>query len=472
MECPAKLFFTGKEKLYANQTLDDSFLASLAEGGFQVGELAKCYFTGGSEIKTLDYEMAIQQTNELLQSENVVIFEAAIRHEQYFIRTDILVKNGRRIDLIEVKAKSYDPTEDCDFIGTRGGIMSEWKPYLLDIAFQKHVVSKAFPQWTVRAALMLADKTALCPSDGLNQKFKILKTADGRKSATLTAPLTAADLSPQILHTVNVDAACNKIYTEKLKVADGPANFSERIVWLSKYYAQDEKIVSPPSTVCAKCEFRTTPADEADGKKSGFKECWSHTFGWNAKEFNAPNILDIWNYRGKSKLITEQRVTMAEVTKDDINPEPDGKPGLAMSERQWLQVEKAQNNNTAVWFDKSALSNEMGRWNFPLHFIDFETTRVAIPFNSGRHPYEAIAGRAQGPIPERPARQVSKLRLCSGPAPGTGIRPRLNLPLFPSRELDACCYLQAARGRSQPTSRRSGVEVVHPLHHHRHQRFD
>jgi hypothetical protein len=33
----------------------------------------------------------------------------------------------------------------------------------------------------------------------------------------------------------------------------------------------------------------------------------------------------------------------------------------------------------------------MKRWVFPLHFIDFETSRVAIPFNKGRHPYEGIA---------------------------------------------------------------------------------
>jgi hypothetical protein len=33
----------------------------------------------------------------------------------------------------------------------------------------------------------------------------------------------------------------------------------------------------------------------------------------------------------------------------------------------------------------------MASWTFPLHFIDFETTMVALPFNAGRRPYEAIA---------------------------------------------------------------------------------
>ena len=40
MECPTKLFYTGKKE-YKNQDNDDPFLESLAEGGFQVGALAR-----------------------------------------------------------------------------------------------------------------------------------------------------------------------------------------------------------------------------------------------------------------------------------------------------------------------------------------------------------------------------------------------------------------------------------------------
>jgi hypothetical protein len=37
------LYYDGKPE-YANQQLEDSFLKALADGGFQVGELAKYYF--------------------------------------------------------------------------------------------------------------------------------------------------------------------------------------------------------------------------------------------------------------------------------------------------------------------------------------------------------------------------------------------------------------------------------------------
>ena len=37
------------------------------------------------------------------------------------------------------------------------------------------------------------------------------------------------------------------------------------------------------------------------------------------------------------------------------------------------------------------LKAEMDSWVYPLHFIDFETSAVAIPFHSGMRPYEVIA---------------------------------------------------------------------------------
>lgn len=387
MECPAKLFYTGKETEYVNQNLEDSFLASLAEGGFQIGELAKCYFPGGHEVETLDHEVALARTNELLKQEKVIIYEAAIRFKNLFIRTDILVKKGGWVDLIEVKAKSYDPTEDGDFIGKRGGVTSSWKPYLLDVAFQKHVLSQAFSQFKVRAWLMLADKTVLCPTDGLNQKFRVVADKKGRKKALVTKPLTQEEREKRILCQINVDEVCQLIHEGTFEGAEGPATFFEQVEWLADHYERDEKIVCRPSPVCSACEFRATPEEEAKGLKCGFKECWKSVLKWSDRDFNTPNVLNIWNYRRKAQLMAENRIAMADVTKDDINPKSDSKPGLSPSERQWLQVEKVQTKDNSIWVDKAALKREIRQWIFPLHFIDFETTRVCA---------DAVRGSGRG----------------------------------------------------------------------------
>jgi hypothetical protein len=68
LECPTKLYYTAK-KAYPDSKMDDPFMAALAQGGYQVGELAKYYFSGGHDVTSLDYEEAEAQTNALLEQE-------------------------------------------------------------------------------------------------------------------------------------------------------------------------------------------------------------------------------------------------------------------------------------------------------------------------------------------------------------------------------------------------------------------
>tara|TARA_R110000823_G_scaffold137807_1_gene267261 strand:+ start:351 stop:833 length:483 start_codon:yes stop_codon:yes gene_type:complete len=139
LECPNKLYFTSKKE-YANQSLDDSFLQALAKGGFQVEALARLHYPKGIFIDTQNYEydLATDLTQEQLTKDAISIYEAAFEHNGLFIRTDILSKKGNHIKLIEVKAKSFDPNDEFLFIGKRGGIKSDWKLYLFDLAFQKY----------------------------------------------------------------------------------------------------------------------------------------------------------------------------------------------------------------------------------------------------------------------------------------------------------------------------------------------
>ena len=389
-ECPTKLFYTGKSE-YANQNLDDSFLLALADGGFQVGDLAKCYFPGGYDIKTLAYEEALAETNRLLQMDQVTIYEAAIATDKLFIRADILVKNGSRLSLYEVKAKSFDTKEQDPFSNKNGTIKSTWKPYLYDVAFQKYVINQSLPQYQVFSHLMMADKSATCPTDGLNQKFRLVKDVNGRKGVSVSETLSDADLTPAILCKVNVDAECEQIYAGSDGGSEQPLSFTQKVDLFADHYASDTRIQSPISTCCSGCEFYTKSDDKQSGLKSGKKECWKVNLGWKDDDFECPTVLDVWNFRKKAKLIEAGCIKMSELSEEDVAPKPDNKPGLSASERQWMQVDKLQKGDNSAWLDRESLQSEMSSWQFPLHFIDFETTMVAIPFNAGRRPYEGIA---------------------------------------------------------------------------------
>ena len=76
-----------------------------------MGELAKCYFPDGQEVKSHDHNEALEKTNQLLMLDQVTIYEAAIATDKLFIRADILVKDRNKLSLYEVKAKSFEPNE-------------------------------------------------------------------------------------------------------------------------------------------------------------------------------------------------------------------------------------------------------------------------------------------------------------------------------------------------------------------------
>jgi len=50
-ECPTKLYYSGKRDEYYDTLSNNEFLAMLAEGGYQVGELAKYRYPEGIEIE-------------------------------------------------------------------------------------------------------------------------------------------------------------------------------------------------------------------------------------------------------------------------------------------------------------------------------------------------------------------------------------------------------------------------------------
>jgi hypothetical protein len=393
LECPTKLYYAKKTSIYPDSKVDDPLLEALAEGGFQVGELARQYYPGGISIKATEHEEALRQTHEALKSENVIIYEAAIRFENFFIRTDVLEKKGNTLRLIEVKAKSYDQKDSSGFLKNNGCLNTKWIPYVYDVAFQKYVAMKAFPKFMVNAFLMLADKTTKATVDGLNQKFFLDCRKDGRMKITTPPGLKRDDLGEKILVEVNVNDICKNIFLDIAleEGLDTERSFPEWLDFLSDHYQRDEKIITPICIQCKDCEFTCEPELERAGLKSGFKECWKAQLHWTDTDFAEPRMTDIWDYKRKAQLIEERKFFMKDVTDDDLNLRVGDPQEISRTERQRIQIDKAVNKDDTPYFEIEGLKNEMATWKFPLHFIDFETSALAIPINKDLHPYEGIA---------------------------------------------------------------------------------
>ncbi len=412
--CPTKLFYVNKKE-YRNLNNEDSFLASLAKGGYQIGALAKFLFKDGIEIIERDHELAFKETNDLLEKENVVIYEAAIKHNNFFVRADIIEKKGNQIKLYEVKAKSFN-TLKPDLEGLRGGINAEYLPYLQDVAFQTWVLKKAFPKFDITSFLVMPDKSKTVKTDNLNQMFKI----DQNNKISLNIPINF-DIYKEannLLTKISVDSIVGRIIDSPLEYPGGINTFSDAAFNWADSYNLDLKIKPTIGSHCKACEFKS---EINSALKSGFHECWKESLGWNDKDFEDLTVLDLYNSKAKDKFINQGIFKLKDLTRDNFKEfdEEPGNEGLSNIQRQWMQVDGVPKTFDAggFFFHDSYYRNEKSKWTYPLHMIDFETTRTAIPFYKYMRPYQQIAFQFSHHILNEDGSVIHKNQfLCAEPA--------------------------------------------------------
>lgn len=410
LECLTKLYYTGKKTEYADENLNDPFLQALAKGGFQVGELAKYYFTDNPvaeniTISTLNAAEAIEETKKRLSLPGrVVIAEGAFIFGNLFIRADIVVKENNTLLLYEVKAKSVDNENDDpdSFLNKkRDQVATGWVPYLYDLAFQKYVMANCdySKGYAIKAHLMMADKDAYATIDGINQLFKIVNK-DGGHNVVVPEGLTRAQLGNKILKEINLDDVIENIW-DKFSVPNdyqSGMKFSDFVKLAESTYVKNEKIFAPIGSKCKGCQFYAS-ADKLP-LKSGFHECWKNHTKYSPELLEKPLVTELWgglagNTSFVKKLIDGNTFLLENVNEADIMPASGNKkkekPGLTPFERRVMQINKVKNNQVESHIDINGLENEIANFNYPFHMIDFETSMVALPFHKNLKPYQGVA---------------------------------------------------------------------------------
>ncbi len=386
LECPRKLVYTSDAR-YVNENSEDDFLEALARGGHQVGALAKLIYPGGIEVRAPRIEDQVAETAALLSRENVTIFEATIQHGVLLVRVDVLVKRGIEIDLIEVKSKSFNAITES-FSGKRGGILSEWRPYLYDVAYQQLVLERAHPEWTVRPFLMLVDPIAVVPIDGLGTALAVRR--EGRQVIVEVDPsLSIQDLVPPVLRAHDVRPEVAALRTRPVESPAGAQPFEAFVDGLAAAIAAQR--VLPPSIgkQCKHCEFYCDPDEVSPERRSGWAECIAGQYHRPAATRRTETVLALYNHRGIEKILGPEQFLLAELEEDDVDPQIE-RGQISGSHRHWLQVQEARRELIDRFVEADALRGEFASWRWPLHFIDFETSRPVLPSHRGNRPNQQL----------------------------------------------------------------------------------
>lgn len=410
LECPTKLYYAGRRKEYRNTNADNDFLKALADGGHQVGALAKYLYhpeptQAAITVETLDAEQALAETRQRLASPGrVVIAEAAIAHGDCFIRVDILIKDGQNIDLIEVKSKSSSRQEVQK--GLKG---ANWEPYLYDVAFQTVITERAFPGFQVRPKLLVLNTDGISTSGGIYQACKLMPKVKDRNAEVVVDEARLGDrqyLKDLFLEIdVRPDVGRFKIQAVPgvLAPAEHRANLDTYIDWASSVQRSGNRYFGGVSKTCRQCEFR---ADASDELRSGLHECWAlageaHQIDLHGETVDKtePLSIELWGGGGGNIsfaqiLIDRGRAYLRDVTEEDI-PVPtkgDALPdhgGFSSRARRLAQIEAFKGGKPVAL--QEARLQDMDHWVWPLHMIDFETSAPALPLFEGMSPYETVA---------------------------------------------------------------------------------
>ena len=360
--CPSKLYY--KKHKYPNTLIEDEYLEMLADGGYMVGKLAQLLYPDGISI-TGELDEANDETWKHLQKNRVTLFEPVLLSNGKLVRVDILQKTGERYRIIEVKSKSFN-SSDFREKGPAYFGKPEWRKYLEDVAYQKLVAAECFGDVGIEACLLLPDKAKKAAFDGMIGWFSLEKSGDkkGRTQREVHFHGNAEEAqASNILSLVNVDEFLDDIIDE----------ISGVVPCYLKSLERDQRIEVQISASCKGCEY--APRD-GEHVQSGFKTCW----GDMAE--TKPHILELsnlGNFNRRDEI--NELIQAGKSALQDIPPE--------LLEGKYQNRSFYQRTCTEE-FLKPEFQKESLEIEYPLHFIDFETSQMAIPSHRDMRPYEKV----------------------------------------------------------------------------------
>jgi hypothetical protein len=282
-----------------------------------------------------------------------------------------------------VKSKSIRPHDPADSLHTKKGLpKSDWNLTLQDIAFQTHVLQEAYPGLEIEPYLMLLDKEKQSVVDAMNSYFYLKQGGAGKNPEVVLSQ----SLPPQMLQRGNwilCELSVRDMVERLLKEDYEGKTFAQRAKDWSDHYAKDKKIAPVLSSKCRDCQFRANPDERKEGLLSGYHECWRAVSGLPDAKLESGTVVEIWQYRKKEELLQQGIYHQTQVKPEILTG--------SFGPRQQQQVTCVQKNITTPLVDIAGLATDLSRLEYPLHFIDFETIRGAIPFHKDSAPYEQVA---------------------------------------------------------------------------------
>lgn len=376
--CATKLYYKANSSSYPEREEERPYIHHVNYNRQQLKGLLKMLYPEGVAVEQDGYEASSSRTARYLQKSHTVLFDGTFLADGLFAKVPLIEKDGNRITAFSIQTKAFDPDRHS-ITDAAGNIHSKWKDYLLEFAYQLFVMKRCYPQWDPEPYLLLPDKTEEARIDHIDRLVAGEETVKKGDISNLLVFIPVQN------HIKSIWEGREPLFEfEQHPLREN--SFEESLKTMARWYAEREKVFSGIGKKCRNCEFRVKSGNLRDGKKSGFLECWANVLTETVHKEHVFDLIGAGNGRlVKQEIYLQENVPLKK------------KPGLkkvdgSISDRQrrGLQIAKAKGWDVPGKLVSPRLLEEIDRWEYPLHFLDFEAGSYAVPFRAGQKPYHLV----------------------------------------------------------------------------------
>jgi len=377
-ECPTKLYYKAVDT-YPERSDGRSVIAHVAYNKHRIQQFLKMLYPGGLQIGSGDHLQQAGQTKTYIADAPVTLFDAAFLADRQFASVPVLKLENKDATILEIRTKAVKPGQ-VQILNGSGNLRSNWKSYLVEFAYRLYVIQLLHPAWNLNPFLVLPNKKAKATIDNLDLL--------AGKPNTETTGLAVENR--ELLVYVPVKEVIEDIWNGNIRIS-GDDRFrgipiDRKIDKMKELYFGRNRQQSDIGMKCRNCEFRNTESFLNGPEKSGFRECW------DPESDGYRHIFDLIGH-GTKNLIDNNTHRQSEIPVDntfDLNRMINSGQKITIQQRRQLQVLRAKEVDIPEEIIRPALFDELKRWSFPLHFIDFEAGNFAIPIRKGTPPYHQV----------------------------------------------------------------------------------